>query len=136
MKPGTGKAECGSPKARVNGSEYTNLMHVASKSTAGPPRMVTSGGVRYSLDKADITVAARIRIGVRFEMNMLDRALHRKPACREQVVAGRGSPSTRRVKVEERASIQPIFKDYLEVVPKPVRPTPTLVRLRRRSGGS
>jgi hypothetical protein len=49
-------------------------------------------------------------------MSRLGRERHPKYGDRQGVIVGRGSPSSWRVKFDERTTVQAIHKDYLEPV--------------------
>ncbi|WP_299711226.1 hypothetical protein [Tardiphaga sp.] len=52
--------------------------------------------------------------GARVRMSALGRERHPKYGDREGVIVGRGSPSSWRVKFDERKTVQAIHRDYLE----------------------
>jgi hypothetical protein len=54
--------------------------------------------------------------GDRVQMSALGRARHPKYGDRRGLIVGRGSPSSWRVKFDERRYIQAIHRDYLEKV--------------------
>jgi hypothetical protein len=60
-----------------------------------------------------------LRPGVRVRMSPLGRERHPKYGVREGLIVGRGSPSSWRVRSDERKTVQAIFQDYLELVSKP-----------------
>jgi len=51
-------------------------------------------------------------------MSPLGRARHPKYGDREGLIVGQGSPSSWRVKFDDRKTIQAIHQDYLERVPR------------------
>ena len=55
--------------------------------------------------------------GARVRMSRLGRERHPRYGDREGVIVGRGSPSSWRVKFDERATVQAIHRDYLELAP-------------------
>ncbi|MDF3811421.1 MULTISPECIES: hypothetical protein [Rhodopseudomonas] len=55
--------------------------------------------------------------GVRVRMSPLGRERHPKYGDRRGVIVGQGSPSSWRVKFDERRTVQAIHRDYLERVP-------------------
>jgi hypothetical protein len=56
--------------------------------------------------------------GARVRMSPLGRARHPKYGDREGLIVGQGSPSSWRVKFDDRKTIQAIHQDYLERVPR------------------
>lgn len=58
--------------------------------------------------------AIRIEVGDRVRMNERGRQRHPRYGLREGVVVGRGSPSSVRIKFDERKSVQTIHEGYLE----------------------
>lgn len=58
----------------------------------------------------------RLFRGARVRMSRLGRERHPKYGDRQGVIVGRGSPSSWRVKFDERTTVQAIHKDYLEPV--------------------
>ena len=59
--------------------------------------------------------------GARVRMSPLGRARHPKYGDREGLIVGQGSPSSWRVKFDDRKTIQAIHQDYLERVPRSTR---------------
>ena len=59
-----------------------------------------------------------LRLGARVRMSPLGRERH--PGCGdgEGTIVGSGSPSSWRVKFDDRKTIQAIHKDYLQAAPK------------------
>ena len=57
--------------------------------------------------------------GARVRMSPLGRERHPKYGDREGVIVGSGSPSSWRVKFDERKTIQAIHRDYLELAAQP-----------------
>jgi hypothetical protein len=57
--------------------------------------------------------------GARVRMNQLGRERHPKYGDREGLIVGRGSPSSWRVKFDERKTVQAIHRDYLELAVQP-----------------
>ena len=53
--------------------------------------------------------------GARVRMSRLGRERHPKYGDREGLIVGRGTPSSWRVKFDERKTIQAIHRDYLEL---------------------
>lgn len=68
---------------------------------------------------ADTKKSEGLRLGARVQMSPLGRERHPKYGDREGLIVGRGSPSSWRVKFDERTTIQAIHKDYLQLAPKP-----------------
>ncbi|RJF70228.1 hypothetical protein [Rhodopseudomonas palustris] len=60
--------------------------------------------------------------GARVRMSPLGRSRHPKYGDREGLIVGQGSPSSWRVKFDDRKTIQAIHQDYLERVPRPSAP--------------
>ncbi|MFZ5738264.1 MAG: hypothetical protein ACOY6K_15470 [Pseudomonadota bacterium] len=52
--------------------------------------------------------------GIRVRMSALGRARHPRYGNREGVIVGQGSPSSWRVKFDDRKTVQAIHQDYLE----------------------
>jgi hypothetical protein len=52
--------------------------------------------------------------GARARMSQLGRERHPKYGDREGLIVGRGSPSSWRVKFDDRKTVQAIHRDYLE----------------------
>ena len=57
--------------------------------------------------------------GARVRMSQLGRERHPKYGDREGLIVGRGSPSSWRVKFDERITVQAIHRDYLELAAQP-----------------
>jgi len=57
--------------------------------------------------------------GARVRMSRLGRERHPKYGDREGLIVGRGSPSSWRVKFDDRKTIQAIYRDYLELAAQP-----------------
>ena len=57
--------------------------------------------------------------GARVRMSPLGRERHPKYGDRQGLIVGRGSPSSWRVKFDERTTVQAIHRDYLELVAQP-----------------
>jgi hypothetical protein len=55
--------------------------------------------------------------GVRVRMSALGRERHPRYGDRRGVIVGQGSPSSWRIKFDERTTVQAIHRDYLEPVP-------------------
>src|SRR4051812_4152553 len=64
--------------------------------------------------------------GARVRMSRLGRERHPRYGDRQGIIVGRGSPSSWRVKFDERATVQAIHRDYLELAaaPRQVAPQP------------
>ncbi|ABE39275.1 hypothetical protein RPD_2040 [Rhodopseudomonas palustris BisB5] len=62
--------------------------------------------------------------GARVRMSALGRARHPKYGDREGLIVGQGSPSSWRVKFDDRKTIQAIHQDYLERVPRSTQSPP------------
>ncbi|MGP9811961.1 hypothetical protein ACTZWT_10655 [Rhodopseudomonas sp. NSM] len=60
--------------------------------------------------------------GARVRMSRLGRERHPKYGEREGLIVGQGSPSSWRVKFDDRKTIQAIHQDYLERVPRSAQP--------------
>ena len=58
-----------------------------------------------------------LTIGARVRMNALGRARHPRYGLREGTIVGCGSPSSRRIKFDDRKTVLSIYKGYLEVLP-------------------
>lgn len=58
-----------------------------------------------------------LTIGARVRMNALGRARHPRYGLREGTIVGCGSPSSRRIKFDDRKTVLSIYKGYLELVP-------------------
>ena len=61
----------------------------------------------------------RLFRGARVRMSRLGRERHPKYGDRQGVIVGNGSPSSWRIKFDERKTIQAIHRDYLELVAQP-----------------
>jgi hypothetical protein len=85
-----------------NGADAAGLMSESegADSAANPPLQA-----KLSLERGD-----------RVQMSALGRARHPKYGDRQGLIVGRGSPSSWRVKFDERRYIQAIHCDYLEKV--------------------
>jgi hypothetical protein len=57
--------------------------------------------------------------GARVRMSPLGRERHPKYGDREGLIVGSGSPSSWRVKFDDRKTIQAIHRDYLELAAQP-----------------
>ncbi len=57
--------------------------------------------------------------GARVRMSPLGRERHPKYGDREGVIVGSGTPSSWRVKFDDRKTIQAIHRDYLELAAEP-----------------
>jgi hypothetical protein len=57
--------------------------------------------------------------GARVRMSRLGRERHPRYGDREGVIVGRGSPSSWRVKFDERTTVQAIHRDFLELAAQP-----------------
>ena len=81
----------------------------------------------YDLRNASPSLApapdAHLAPGVRVRMNALGRERHPRYGVREGVIVGRGSPSSWRIRFDERRAIQAIHQSYLECAPAPARQT-------------
>lgn len=62
--------------------------------------------------------------GARVRMSRLGRERHPRYGDREGIIVGRGSPSSWRVKFDERTTVQAIHRDYLELAAQPVAASP------------
>ena len=62
--------------------------------------------------------------GARVRMSRLGRERHPKYGDREGLIVGRGSPSSWRVKFDDRKTIQAIHRDYLELAAQPAGASP------------
>lgn len=65
----------------------------------------------------DTSMPSRLERGACVRMNTLGRERHPKYGDRQGVIVGKGSPSSWRVKFDERVNVQAIHEDYLERVP-------------------
>jgi hypothetical protein len=61
----------------------------------------------------------RLFRGARVRMNEFGRERHPRYGDRAGLIVGQGSPSSWRVKFDERRTIQAIHQNYLEQVPEP-----------------
>ena len=74
--------------------------------------------------------------GARVRMSQLGRERHPKYGDRQGVIVGSGSPSSWRVKFDDRKTIQAIHRDYLELAAQPAaRVAPKPLRVRDASQG-
>lgn len=64
--------------------------------------------------------------GARVRMSPLGRERHPKYGDREGVIVGSGSPSSWRVKFDDRKTIQAIHRDYLELAAQPAGASPQI----------
>ncbi len=75
----------------------------------------------YDLRNASPSLApavdADLAPGLRVRMNALGRERHPRYGSREGVIVGRGSPSSWRIRFDERRAIQAIHQSYLECAP-------------------
>ncbi|MGM4917915.1 hypothetical protein [Tardiphaga sp. 813_E8_N1_3] len=74
--------------------------------------------------------------GARVRMSLLGRERHPKYGDRQGVIVGHGSPSSWRVKFDERKTIQAIHRDYLELVAQPAAASHQVVQRRGSMGGA
>lgn len=65
----------------------------------------------------DRSMRSRLARGARVRMSALGCERHPRYGDRQGVVVGQGSPSSWRVKFDERVTVQAIHEDYLERVP-------------------
>lgn len=65
--------------------------------------------------------------GARVRMSQLGRERHPKYGDREGLIVGSGSPSSWRVKFDDRKTIQAIHRDYLELAAQPAGASPQIV---------
>jgi hypothetical protein len=65
----------------------------------------------------DSSRPSRLGRGARVRMSPLGRERHPRYGDRQGVIVGQGSPSSWRVKFDERVTVQAIHEDYLERVP-------------------
>ncbi len=65
-------------------------------------------------DANEATLSPPLFYGARVRMSRLGRERHPKYGDREGVIVGSGSPSSWRVKFDDRKTIQAIHRDYLE----------------------
>ena len=61
--------------------------------------------------------APELAIGDRVRMSEWGRERHPKYGDREGLIVGQGSPSSWRIKFDDRKSVQAIHQDYLEKAP-------------------
>lgn len=78
----------------------------------------------------------RLFRGARVRMSRLGRERHPKYGDRQGVIVGRGSPSSWRVKFDERTTIQAIHRDYLELVAQPAATSRQVAQRRSSQGGA
>lgn len=64
--------------------------------------------------------------GARVRMSRLGRERHPKYGDRQGVIVGSGSPSSWRVKFDDRKTIQAIHRDYLEPAAQPAGAAPQI----------
>lgn len=84
----------------------------------------------------DSTSPPRLFRGARVRMSRLGRERHPKYGDRQGVIVGRGSPSSWRVKFDERTTVQAIHRDYLELVTQPAAASRQVVQRRSSMGGT
>lgn len=65
------------------------------------------------------TSPAGLFYGARVRMSQLGRERHPKYGDREGLIVGRGTPSSWRVKFDDRKTVQAIHRDYLELAAQP-----------------
>ena len=65
--------------------------------------------------------------GARVRMSRLGRERHPKYGDRQGVIVGGGSPSSWRIKFDDRKTIQAIHRDYLELAAQPAGAEPAVV---------
>ena len=68
----------------------------------------------------------RLFYGARVRMSPLGRERHPKYGDREGVIVGSGTPSSWRVKFDDRKTIQAIHRDYLELAAHPAGAAPQI----------
>lgn len=68
---------------------------------------------------AEDTQPAGLFHGARVRMSQLGRERHPKYGDREGLIVGRGTPSSWRVKFDDRKTVQAIHRDYLELAAQP-----------------
>jgi hypothetical protein len=78
----------------------------------------------------------RLFRGARVRMSVLGRERHPKYGDRQGVIVGRGSPSSWRVKFDERTTVQAIHRDYLELVAQPAAASLQVAQRRGSMGGA
>ena len=78
----------------------------------------------------------RLFRGARVRMSRLGRERHPKYGDRQGVIVGNGSPSSWRIKFDERKTIQAIHQDYLELVSPPAASLQVVQRRSSASGAS
>lgn len=64
--------------------------------------------------------------GARVRMSRLGRERHPKYGDRQGVIVGSGSPSSWRIKFDDRKTIQAIHRDYLELAAHPAVASPQI----------
>jgi hypothetical protein len=69
----------------------------------------------------------RLFHGARVRMSPLGRERHPKYGDREGVIVGSGTPSSWRVKFDNRKTVQAIHRDYLELAAQPAGASPQVV---------
>ena len=72
--------------------------------------------------------------GARVRMSPLGRERHPKYGDREGLIVGSGSPSSWRVKFDDRKTIQAIHRDYLELAAQPAGASPPVSMKRHPQG--
>lgn len=75
-----------------------------------------------------------LRRGARVRMSPFGRERHPKYGDREGLIVGSGSPSSWRVKFDDRKTVQAIHRDYLELVAQPAGPSPPVAMKRHPQG--
>src|ERR1700719_1369507 len=78
--------------------------------------LVRDSGSSSSETNAPLQAKQPLVPGDRVRMSARGRARHPKYGDRQGLIVGRGSPSSWRVKFDERKSIHTIHQDYLETV--------------------
>lgn len=78
----------------------------------------------------------RLFRGARVRMSLLGRERHPKYGDRQGVIVGHGSPSSWRVKFDERTTVQAIHRDYLELVAQPAAASLQVAQRRSSMGGA
>jgi hypothetical protein len=71
------------------------------------------------MKNADEKTSPSLFRGARVRMSRLGRERHPRYGDREGIIVGRGSPSSWRVKFDERTTVQAIHRDYLELTTQP-----------------
>lgn len=84
----------------------------------------------------DSTARSRLFRGARVRMSRLGRERHPKYGDRQGVIVGHGSPSSWRVKFDERKTVQAIHQDYLELVAQPGASSHAVAQRRSSQRGS